>query len=222
MRIVKTAISLFIAMILSDYLFKRFLPDLDTNSVCVFAMLSVQDSVKGTWKFVLERLFGNVLGMATGFLLLFLFSITGTTGTGGHIINGNFVFYVFVAAGTMLAIYLCKMIDRATVSAITIIVFLGIMFGASAPNPYLKGAMTAVQMAIGIAVAVTVNMLIMPPKAKKNSAAPAAQQNEIKPCGRNCEDCRQMTLESYAGDLNNVGDLHESNTQGGDGGKAGE
>lgn len=204
MRIIKTAISLFIAMILSDYVFKLFLPALDTNSVCVFAMLSVQDSIKGTWKFVFERLLGNILGLAAGFLFLFIFSVTGTTGIDGHIINGNFVFYLFVALGSLVAIYLCKMIHRASASAVTIIVFLGIMFGASDPSPYFKGALIVIQMALGIVVAVSVNMLILPPRAKKTP---------VPPCGNTCENCGQLTMDKYIKEINNINDLSAGDAQ---------
>ena len=202
MRIIKTALSLFIAMILTDYVFKLFLPDLDTTSVCVFAMLSVQDSVKGTWKFVFERFLGNILGLATGFLFLFLFSLTGTTGTDGSITSGNFVFYAFIAVGTMLTIYLCKIVDRASVSAITIIVFLNIMFGASVSRPYLNGAMIVIQLAIGIVVAVSINMLIMPPKGKKLHEKP-----QIPHHCKDCEYGRQLTLYEYYEDVNNINDM---------------
>ena len=168
MRIIKTAIALVVAMVLSDYVLKLFLKDLDTNAVCVFAMLSVQDSVEGTWKFVLERFFGNVMGLASGFLFLFLFELTGTRGIEGDIISGNFVFYAFVALGTIVAIYLCKMIHRVSASVITIIVFLGIMFGASKDKPYLNAAYIVLQMVLGVIIAVTINLLIMRPKPKKS------------------------------------------------------
>lgn len=175
MRIVKTAISLLVAMIISDHVFKRFLPVsdtipvLDTNSVCVFAVLSVQDSVKGTRKFIFERLLGNVMGLGMGFLFLFLFNLTGTHGIDGHITSGNFVFYAFVGVGALITIYLCKMLHRVSASVVTILVFLGIMFSAAdSANSYLKGAYTVLQMTLGIIVAVTINLLIMPPKSKKD------------------------------------------------------
>lgn len=185
MRIVKTALSLFVAMIISDHVFKRFLPvgpafpTLDTNSVCVFAVLSVQDSIKGTRKFIFERFLGNILGLGMGFLFLFLFNLTGTKGINGNIVNGNFVFYTFVAAGAIITIYLCKMMHRVSASVITILVFLGIMFSAADPaNSYLKGAYTVLQMTLGIIIAVTINLLIFPPKAPKE-INPAPPQNEI-------------------------------------------
>ena len=171
MRILKTALSLFVAMIISDYFFKHLLKlkDIDTNSVCVFAVLSVQDSVKGTRKFIFERLLGNVLGLAMGFLFLFLFTLSGTKGIKGDIINGNFVFFTFVAVGALITIYLCKMLRRVSASVITILVFLGIMFAAASDmNPYLKGAYNVLQMSIGIVIAVTINLLILPPKTKQD------------------------------------------------------
>jgi len=167
MRIIKTALALFVAMIISDYALKPVLPNLNTNSVCVFAVLSMQDSVKGTWKFIFERILGNILGLSVGFLFLFLFTVTGTVGKNGEIIDGNFVFYAFIAFGTLLTIYLCKMINRTAVSAVTIIVFLGIMFGAAEINPYLNGAYTVLQLALGIIISVIINILLFPPKAKK-------------------------------------------------------
>ena len=177
MRIIKTAVALFAAMVISDYALKPKLSNLDTISVCIFAVLSMQDSVKGTWKFVLERLLGNILGLSMGFLFLFVFTATKTSGINGDILNGNFVFYIFAAIGTLLTIYLCKAIKRASASVITIIVFLNIMFGATKHSPYLNGAYIVLQLAVGIAISVIINILLFPPKDKKdaNKIADAAE-----------------------------------------------
>jgi len=179
MRIVKTALALFVAMVISDYVFKRFMPDLNTNSVCVFAILSVQDSVRGTRRFIFERFLGNVLGLGMGFLFLLLFNLTGTKGIGGDVINGNFMFYAFIAVGSLITIYLCKVLHRVSASVITILVFLGIMFGAgSEMNQYLHGAYTVLQMTLGIVIAVAINLLIMPPKAKPECPNSAHNHDE--------------------------------------------
>lgn len=168
MRIIKTALSLLIALILWDLVFARFFPDVSAASICVFAMLAVQDTVRGTWKFAFERMLGNLLGIIIGFLFMQLYLwIAGFD----IFILSKISFYLLVAAGVLLCLYLCKALNRISVSIITLLVFINLMFAAMSTDPIISLGITVLQTFLGILIAMCVNLLIAPPKKDADSSA---------------------------------------------------
>lgn len=167
MRIIKTALSLLIALILWDLVFSRFFPDVNAASICVFAMLAVQDTVRGTWKFAFERMLGNLLGIIVGFLFMQLY--LWIEGFDVYVLSKT-SFYLLMAAGVLLCLYLCKALNRIAVSIITLLVFINLMFAALSDSPMKTMGITILQTFLGIVIAMCVNLLIAPPKKEADSS----------------------------------------------------
>lgn len=146
MRNIKTAIAVFISIILSK-LFKMEYP----FYAAIAAIISMQSSVEESFKTGRNRMLGTSIGAAVGFVCA--------------LINpGN----AFVSAiGIVIVIYLCNLIKWKEASSIGGVVFLAIMLNLKGNNPLWYSINRLLDTFLGIIVAIAVNYFIIPPKSKK-------------------------------------------------------
>lgn len=145
MRNIKTAIAVFISIVLSK-LFKMEYP----FYAAIAAIISMQSSVEESFKAGRNRMFGTFIGAVVGFACAL-------------ISPGN----AFVSAiGIVIVIYICNLLKWKESSSIGGVVFLAIMLNLKGNSPLWYSINRLLDTFLGIIVAITVNYFIIPPKRK--------------------------------------------------------
>ena len=167
MRIIKTALAVLATMLVCDLLLGRLILGrtwYEALSISTFAVIgaviTIQNSVRSTFKAALERSFGTLIGVLVG--LLFLgFAILSFD----RIYQGAavYIFYLLITAGTLIVIYLCKIIKFASASSLCVIVFVSVMFAVGSQTPLPDAAWRVTGTILGVVIAVAINLLIFPP-----------------------------------------------------------
>ena len=171
MRIVKTALAMLITLILCDLILGRLIlrwswqESLGISTFAVIAaVITIQRSIVATFRVGIERFLGTLIGVAGG--LLFLSVTVWAFSTLPDFLLA-FVFYTLITLGTLLVIYLCKIIKFASGSIVCVMVFVGIMFAIGSDNPFTDALWRTVGTLIGVIIAVLVNVLIFPPNPRR-------------------------------------------------------
>lgn len=146
MRNIKTAIAVFISIILSK-LFKMEYP----FYAAIAAIISMQSSVEESFRAGRNRMIGTLIGAVVGFICA--------------LINpGN----AFVSAiGIVIVIYLCNLLKWKESSSIGGVVFLAIMLNLKGNSPLWYSINRLFDTFLGIIVAIVVNYFIIPPQKKQ-------------------------------------------------------
>lgn len=143
MRNIKTAIAVFICLIIS-HLLKLEYP----FYAAIAAIISMQSSVEGSYQVGKNRMLGTLIG--------------GVVGYGCALISpGN---PVIASVGLILVIYICTLLEWKGSVSIAGIVFLAIMVNLKGKPPLQYSVNRVVDTFIGIIVSLLVNYLIFPPK----------------------------------------------------------
>ncbi|MDR1409448.1 MAG: FUSC family protein [Oscillospiraceae bacterium] len=121
---------------------------------CVAAVICMQQTVKNSLHSGINRIIGTVLGGCVG---LFFFWVNRNVWDGRLRI-------LWVAVGSILAIWLVLLLKKPNACAICAITFLIILVAAEKDTPYLYAVNRMLDTAIGIAVSVAVNHWLWRPK----------------------------------------------------------
>lgn len=143
MRNIKTAISVFICLILSK-LFNIQYP----FYAAIAAIISMQSSITDSLKAGKSRMLGTFIGAVVG--LLFALIKPGSI--------------ILTSIGIIIVIYICNLLKWRDSISIAGVVFLAIMMNLSKGSPLLYSVNRLADTFLGIIVAMTVNYFIVPPK----------------------------------------------------------
>jgi uncharacterized membrane protein YgaE (UPF0421/DUF939 family) len=143
MRNVKTAIAVFICIIISKLLKMEY-----PFYVVIAAIVSMQNSVTGSYKVGRQRMLGTFIGALVGMFCAFI-------EPGNAIVS---------ALGIIVVIYFCNKLKWQQSTSIAGIVFIAIMLNIGSKNPLGYSFNRLLDTFIGINVALIVNYFIYPPK----------------------------------------------------------
>lgn len=157
LRTIKTALSVVICLVLYEFVINKFSASQDALTACIAAVISMKDTIENSVKYGSFRLIGTGIGGAIGIVSLWV-SI--------HIFHDNFRL-LFTAAGIILVIYICNLIEKNEAVTIACVVYLIIMVSSDVGNPYMYALYRILDTAIGIIVSVAVNKYFSIRKSKK-------------------------------------------------------
>jgi len=169
MRIIKTALAVLLTLLLTDVFLKTLLHQNYIGSVIavIAALVTIQDTIPGSLREIKERLLGTLLGCAMSILFLWLVLTFGNTFGPGYAQRG--FFYLMTGTGTILILYICKVMRNPNIASLGVIVFVSVLFIYTEERPYIAAGVRMLETAIGCAAALAVNALIARPKpAEKN------------------------------------------------------
>lgn len=149
-RNLKTALAVFICMILFE-----FLGQANPFYACIAAVICMKDTVESTFSMGKNRLIGTLLGGILGVIFIFVID---------NITFLQSVNPVITAIGVVLAIYSCNIIKKPGAVTICCIVFIGIMINYDGPSSYAYAIGRSFDTAIGIIIAIFINKYINPPE----------------------------------------------------------
>jgi uncharacterized membrane protein YgaE (UPF0421/DUF939 family) len=141
MRNIKTAIAVLICILISK-LFKMEYPFF----VVIAAIVSMQNSVTGSYKVGRQRMLGTFIGALIGLIC-------------ASIDPGN---AIIASLGIILVIYFCNKLQWQQSTSIACVVFIAIMLNIGSKNPLLYSFNRLLDTFIGINVALIVNHFIYP------------------------------------------------------------
>lgn len=142
MRTIKTALSVFICVALSQFLNRQYI-----FYAAVAAVIGLQSSVSDSFKAGKNRMLGTVVGAFIGLICALI-------SPGNAILCG---------IGTVIIIYICDLLDWKKSIAISCTVFLVIMLSLNGRQPVEYSINRTLDTFLGIAVAVLVNYFVSPP-----------------------------------------------------------
>ena len=142
MRNVKTAISVFLSLVISKLLKFEY-----PFYAAIAAVIAMQGSVSSSFKAGKNRMLGTFIGASVGLLLAL-------------IRPGN---VILCGIGIIIVIYLCNLLKWNNSVSIACVVFLAIMVNLKGGSPLFYSFNRLVDTFVGIGVAVLVNYFISPP-----------------------------------------------------------
>ena len=143
MRNIKTAIAVFLCVSISK-IFKMQYPFYSA----IATVIAMQSSVTASFNAGKVRMLGTFVGALIGLIF--------------SIIYPNSV--ILCGLGIIVIIYLCNILKLKKSVTISCIVFIAIMTNLKGENPLIYSTSRCVDTFLGIAIAVIVNYLIVPPK----------------------------------------------------------
>jgi uncharacterized membrane protein YgaE (UPF0421/DUF939 family) len=145
MRNIKTAIAVVISILISSGL-KMESP----FYAAIASIISMQSSVKNSYKTGRNRMLGTLVGALVGYLCALI-------SPGNPFLTG---------IGIVCVIYLCNLLNWQESSSIAGVVFCAIMLNLKGNSPIIYSINRIIDTFVGIIVAIIVNYFIMPPKEK--------------------------------------------------------
>jgi uncharacterized membrane protein YgaE (UPF0421/DUF939 family) len=142
LRIIKTGIAVTVCVAASAFL------KLDQPYLAVIAtVLSMGKSVDTSVRAGKNKMIGVLIGSALGCGLAMI-----SRGNAG-----------LCGVGVIILLYLCQLLHLTEAATLTCFAFAAVMFSVSGKNPWNPAIMCAENAILGIAVAVVINLLIIPP-----------------------------------------------------------
>ncbi|MEG0356253.1 MAG: aromatic acid exporter family protein [Christensenellaceae bacterium] len=150
MRTVKTAICVFICLVLNIFIGNEF-----SLYSSIAAIVCMQSTIETTISSGINRLIGTIIGGLLGMLMIFFLQFS----------LQNYLYLVLMPIGIIAVIYTCNLIKKPGSATIGAIVFL-IVFGAptTLSSPYTLAISRILFTIVGIVIAVLVNRFIVPAK----------------------------------------------------------
>jgi uncharacterized membrane protein YgaE (UPF0421/DUF939 family) len=155
MRTVKTALSILVCLLvfaLAKYL--GIADDFDAFLALTAAVISMQDSVKGSIQIGFNRLHGIVLGTLLGVGVLYI-----------DLAVSNLIVHVaLLTVGTILIIAVCNLLDTNKAIVMGCVVFFMIALQATqGVDPWVLGVHRFLDTMVGVVIAIAINHLIRNP-----------------------------------------------------------
>ena len=169
MRIIKTAFAVLLTLLLTDLILKTLLHQNYIGSVIavIAALVTIQDTIPNSLREIRERLLSTLLGCVMSILFLWLVLTIGNTLAPSY--AQRCFFYLMTSVGTILILYICKVMRHPGIASLGVIVFVSVLFTYTEERPYIAAVVRMLETAIGCAAALAVNALIARPKpAEKN------------------------------------------------------
>lgn len=141
MRNIKTGLAVMVCIIVSKYMVENPMYS------AVACIISMQDTVKGSFKAGFNRIKGTIIGGIVGYLSV--------------LINpGN---PIFCGLGAMLTIYLCNLLKLNNAITVASVTFVSIHMGIIVSDPARYSIFRVIDTSIGVLVAIVINYLIARP-----------------------------------------------------------
>lgn len=144
-RNLKTAISVFICIIICDILKQPY-----PFYACIAAVICTQNSVENSFITGKNRVIGTIVGGIVGYLLSVLFGNTPA----------------ICALGIVLVIYICNLLDKKGSVVISCIVLIAIMVNLKDVTAFEYAVLRVIDTIIGIIVSILVNKYVRIEKIK--------------------------------------------------------
>lgn len=141
MRNIKTGLAVMICIIVSKYIVENPMYS------AVACIISMQDTVKGSFKAGLNRVKGTIIGGIIGYLSVLI-------NPGDPILCG---------LGAMLTIYLCNLFSLNNAITVASVTFVSIHTGIILSDPARYSIFRVIDTSIGVLVAIVINYLIARP-----------------------------------------------------------
>lgn len=148
MRNIKTALSVFLCIVVADS-FNYITP----FYACIASVMSMRDTPESSWNYGKSRMRGTLIGGIFGLLALFI---------NDRFFEGTF-FNVIIAVGIILCIYFCNILGKKDSVGICCIVFLAVTINHSLESEkYFYAVTRIIETFLGIIIAVVVNKFVFP------------------------------------------------------------
>jgi uncharacterized membrane protein YgaE (UPF0421/DUF939 family) len=155
MRTVKTALSILICLLIFAAAKRAGIADdFDAFLALTAAVISMQDSVKGSIQIGLNRLHGIVLGTLLGMGVLYV-----------DLVAQSFIVHAaLVTAGTIIIIIVCNLFDTNKAIVMGCVVFYMVALQTTqGMSPWVLGVHRFLDTMVGVVVAIAINHLIHNP-----------------------------------------------------------
>lgn len=146
MRIIKTAIAVFICLITADLLGQE-----PPFYACIAAVFAMQDTVQSSLKIGVNRLIGTAVGGAVAIVLILAAAP----------ITSSLLYHACIALAIILSLYLCSLLKRTGAAATSCVVLLSIVIihaDGSVPFAFWRMGETAYGIVVSLVVNRTVNL----------------------------------------------------------------
>lgn len=164
MRNIKTALSVFICVVVFAMMGPQFNPMFAAVAALVCMGISIEDSVEAGW----NRILGTIIGGVTGVFGIFICNL----------ISLNFAYIAIIPLGTMGLIYLCNNLKKPGAIIICCVVFISIMTTYPLElGSYALAILRLLETGFGVIVAFLVNRFIKVPECNQ---APEKSEEIIK------------------------------------------
>jgi uncharacterized membrane protein YgaE (UPF0421/DUF939 family) len=147
MRNIKTAIAVSLSLAVSRLLKTEY-----PFYTAIAAIISMQNSLVGSFRVGKNRMLGTTVGASVGLIFLLI-------SPGNIILSG---------VGIVVVIYICDLLDWNKAINIACVVFCIIMTNLSGKNPFIYSFSRILDTFIGIIIAVVINYIIKPPNNAEN------------------------------------------------------
>lgn len=154
LRTQKTVLSVFICVLLITFInwLQIFEVVINPAMACISAVLTMQDSVKGTRAFGKNRFIGTAIGCLLALLMTPLILLY----------TGPLYISIIYGAGIFFTIWVCNIFNFKLASSAAAIAFV-LTFNFMA-QPLAYGIARTIQTFFGVTVAIIINTYIKPPK----------------------------------------------------------
>ena len=160
-RILKTTLAVFLCLLI--YALRGYEGQDMPTEAAITAIICMQPYVQEAKTYALNRAVGTLIGAVCGLLLLLLLSAFPALG------QNRVVLYALMAAGVLTALYSTVLVRMPTAASLAAIVFLCIVISfPEIDDPLRQAAIRILDVFIGTAVAVAVNVFRLPRRKNPN------------------------------------------------------
>ncbi|MGG7179401.1 FUSC family protein [Clostridium paraputrificum] len=157
LRTIKTSIAVFLCL--------AILPN-EPFFACLTSVFCIQDTVENSYKMGKNRGIGTIMGALIGLIVMFIFKAV--TYNIDSVFIKKLIIYIFIALGIIIVIYsnnlFLKMPGAINVACIA---FLAVTTTHAFNDPIYYAVNRTFETICGIIIGIAVNVLINPPKSKK-------------------------------------------------------
>lgn len=160
-RIIKTTLAVFLCLVI--YALRGYEGQDMPTEAAITAIICMQPYVQEAKTYALNRAVGTLIGAVCGLLLLLLLSAFPVLG------QNRILLYLLMAAGVLVALYSTVLVRMPTAASLAAIVFLCIVISfPEIDDPLRQAAIRILDVFIGTAVAVAVNVFRLPRRKNPN------------------------------------------------------
>lgn len=165
MRNIKTALAVFICVIVFAIMGPEFNPLFAAIAALITMGSSIEDSVESGW----NRILGTIFGGAGGMLGIFI----------ANLISYEFAYVAIIPLGLMALIYLCNNFEKTGAIAIACVVFISVMTTYPLElGSYMLAILRLLETAFGIIVAFLINRFIKVPECDQKKVDEKSETDE--------------------------------------------
>lgn len=160
-RIIKTTLAVFLCLVI--YALRGYEGQDMPTEAAITAIICMQPYVQEAKTYALNRAVGTLIGAVCGLLLLLLLSVFPALG------QNRILLYFLMAAGVLVALYSTVLVQMPSAASLAAIVFLCIVIAfPEIDDPLRRAATRILDVFIGTAVAVAVNVFRFPRRKNPN------------------------------------------------------